>query len=225
MNIFGWTITRTSKKKEEEKELEIFKKCVDTLDKLTVIGKREIQSEPNIHSVQSVAELQEHLESLIEIYTNNKFSRPANTFQLSSLIQEMREIYVRYAKATSSRAMALNELHKANDHLDGGFSEYNVFGEAFKHAMNQSARKVYDVSTENVKIAAKEYFISLNAIRHVITYDITRIATNVDIIKQYHETEGYTVPQKGLEYTVRFKKLSRDEINAQIKPKEEANDE
>lgn len=225
MNIFGWTITRTSKKKEEEQELEIFEKCVDTLDKLTVIGKKEIQSEPNIHSVQSVAELQEHLESLIDIYTKNKFSRPTNTFGLSSLIQEMREIYVRYAKATSSRAMALNELHRANDHLDGGFSEYNVFGEAFKHAMNQSARKVYDVSTENVKIAAKEYFISLNAIRHVITYDITRIATGVDIIKQYHETKGYTVPQKGLEYTVRFKKLSRDEINAQIKPKEEAKDE
>jgi hypothetical protein len=91
--------------------------------------------------------------------------------------------------------------------------------------MNQSARKLYDTSTENVRIAAKEYFISLNAIRHVITYDITRIATDVDIIKQYHETKGYTIPQKGLEYTVRFKKLSRDEINAQIKPKEEAEDE
>lgn len=41
MNIFGWTITRTSKKKEEEHELEIFEKCVDTLDKLTVVGKRK----------------------------------------------------------------------------------------------------------------------------------------------------------------------------------------
>jgi hypothetical protein len=222
MNIFGWTITRTSKKKEEEHELEIFEKCVDTLDKVTVIGKKEIQSEPNIHSVQSVAEVQEHLESLIEIYTNNKFSRPANTFQLSSLIQEMRDIYVRYAQAVSTRVMALSELHKANDHQH---EEYDVFGEAFNRAMNQSARKMYHTSTENVMIAAKEYFISLNAIRHVITYDITRISTDVDIIKQYHETKGYTVPQKGLEYIVRFKKLSRDEINAQIKPKEETEDE
>ena len=222
MNIFGWTITRTSKKKEEERELEIFEKCVDTLDKVTVIGKKEIQSEPNIHAVQSVAEVQEHLESLIEIYTNNKFSRPTNTFQLSSLIQEMREIYVRYAQAASTRSMALSEFHKANDRHH---EEYNVFGEAFNRAMSESARKMYHTSTENVRIAAKEYFISLNAIRHVITYDITRIATDVDIIKQYHETKGYTVPQKGLEYTVRFKKLSRDEINAQIKPKEEAEDE
>ena len=222
MNIFGWTITRTSKKKEEEHELEIFEKCVDTLDKITVVGKKEIQSEPNIHAVQSVAELQEHLESLIEIYTNNKFSRPTKTFQLSSLIQEMRNIYVRYAQAASNRSMALSELHKANDRQH---EEYDVFGEAFNRAINQSARKMYETYTESVMIAAKEYFISLNAIRHVITYDITRIATDVDIIKQYHETKGYTVPQKGLEYTVRFKKLSRDEINAQIKPKEEAEDE
>ena len=221
MNIFGWTITRTSKKEEEERDLEIFEKCVDTMDKVIMIGRRNVQMEPNIHTIQSVGEVQEHLESLIDIYTKNKFSRPTKTFELTSLIHEMRTIYVNYVKAASQRALAVDELNKLRSPED----VYGMYGESFKAAMAENAKSMYESSTRSAQFAAKEYFISLNSIRHIILYDITRIATGVDIIKQYHDTKGYTVPEKGLEYIVRFKKLSRDEINAQIKPKEEAKDE
>ena len=213
MNIFGFTITRTSKREEEKKEVEIFEKCVDTLDAVTNVAKNIVQSEPNIHTVQSLAESQEHLESLIDIYLRNKYSRPANIFNLTSLIQDMRKIYSGYATAASQRAMIIQEFGKLKEHDNE--SELNVFGEVFNKHYKKSLEQRFH----------QEYFISLNAIRHTITYDITRVAIGIDVAKQYKETKGYTIPQKGVDFTVRFKKLSRDEINEQTKPKEDEEDE
>ena len=138
MNIFGWTITRTSKKEEEERDLEIFEKCVDTMDKVIMIGRRNVQMEPNIHTIQSVGEVQEHLESLIDIYTKNKFSRPTKTFELASLIHEMRTIYVSYVKAASQRALAVDELNKLRSPED----VYGMYGESFKAAMAENAKSI-----------------------------------------------------------------------------------
>ena len=223
MNIFGFTITRTSKREEEKREVEIFEKCVDTLDAVTNVAKNIVQSEPNIHTVQSLAESQEHLESLIDIYLRNKYSRPANIFNLTSLIQDMRKIYSGYATAASQRAMIIQEFGKLKEHDNE--SELNVFGEVFNKHYKKSLEQRFHQINQTVQIAAKEYFISLNAIRHTITYDITRIAIGIDVAKQYKETKGYTIPQKGVDFTVRFKKLSRDEINEQTKPKEDEEDE
>lgn len=225
MNIFGFTITRTSKKEQEEKEVEIFEKCVDTLDAVTNVAKHIVQTEPNIHTVQSLAESQEHLESLIDIYLRNKFSRPASIFNLTSLIQDMRKIYSGYATAASQRAMIIQELVKLKKNDDNDESELNVFGEVFNKHYKKSLEERYRQIDQSVQVAAKEYFISLNAIRHTITYDITRVAIGIDVAKQYKETKGYTIPQKGVDFTVRFKKLSRDEINEQVKPKEDEEDE
>lgn len=221
MDIFGWTITRTSKKKEDAETLHNFEKCVDYMDRVTKIGKRVVRTKPDIHTVQSLGECQEQLESLIEIYTQNKFSRPANTFSLSTLIQDMRQLYVRYVRASAALASAADELNQLNS-VDVGYDEY---GAPFKEAMFKSANGLYQSSTEEVYKTSKEYYISLDAIRHVISYDIMRIVTGVDIVKQYYNTKGYTIPEKGVEFTVRFKRLSRDELNAQIKSKEEDKDE
>ena len=222
MNIFGFTITRTSKKKKDEEDLEIFERCVDALDKATIVAKQIVQSKPSINTVQDLANIQEHIESLIEIYNKNKYSRPATMFNLSQLIQDMRAIYVNYTTATYQRTRALNEMERLKNLQSD--DEYNVFGEVFNTHLKTATEHAYAACMTNLKTAAKEYFISLNAIRFTITYDITRLAVGVDIIKQYYETKGYTVPEKGLEYTVRFKKLSRDEINEQIISNKEGED-
>lgn len=226
MNIFGFTITRTSKKEQEKKELEIFEKCVDTLDSVTNLAKRIVQTEPNIHTVQSLGESQEHLESLIDIYLRNRFSRPASIFNLTTLIQDMRKIYSSYATSASQRAMLINEIVKLKGCNDNDYeSELNVFGEVFNRHYKKSLEQRFRQIDQSVQLAAKEYFISLNAIRNTITYDITRVVIGIDVAKQYKETKGYKIPQKGVDFTVRFKKLSRDEINEQIKSKEDKEDE
>ena len=217
MNIFGFSITRTSKKQREEKDLEVFERCVDGLDKATVLAKRIIQNEPSILTVQDLANVQEDLESLIDIYNKNIFARPATMFNLTKLIEDMRKSFSNYTQATSE----LERIKQLNKKCD---DEYNLFSEIFNSHLKTSIEHAYEICMENLKTSAKEYFISLNAIRFVITYDIVRLATGVDIIKQYHETKRYTVPEKGLEYTVRFKKLSRDEINEQIKSNKEGED-
>lgn len=216
MEIFGFTITRTSKKKREKQELDIFEQCVDTMDKLTNLGKKIIQLPPDATTIQDISELHEHLESLIDIYTRSKFSRPVNSFSLSSLIESMRKHLVEYTKATSNISIAKSNLNM--------LKELNVNSDD-NDSMTFIHRSVYDASMNAARIAAREYFMSLNAIRHVISYDITRIGVGVDIIKQYHDTKGYTIPTKGVEYTVRFKKLSRDEIREQVKQKEADNNE
>ena len=221
MNIFGFTITRTSKRKRDEDEVEIFEKCVDTLDKVTALAKHIVQSEPSLDTVQSLGEAQEHLESLIDIYNRNKFSRPSYTFTLSKIIHEMRALYANYVTAASQRARLLSEIEKLKDVHD---TSYDMYGMNFKSHLKKASEQAYHACMRNLNLAAKEYFASLNAIRFTIIYDITRVALGVDIIKQYHETKGYTVPEKGLEYTVRFKTLSRDEINEQFRSNKEGED-
>lgn len=206
MKIFGFTITRTSKKEQDEKELEVFEKCVNALDNVTRAAKRIIQHYPDIHSVQNVGEVQKNLETLIDIYNKNKFSRPLNAFALTTLIQEMVEIYTKYTTAIADRTKLMVELSRLKD----------IQGEnCDEHLLNVAEERQREIEI-NISIAAKEYFISLDSIRFTITYDITRIATGVDIIKQYHDTKKYTIPEKDVMYTLRFKKLSRDEINQQL---------
>lgn len=224
MNIFGFSITRTSKKQREEKDLEVFERCVDGLDKATVLAKRIIQNEPSILTVQDLANVQEDLESLIDIYNKNIFARPATMFNLTKLIEDMRKSFSNYTTAISKLSQATSELERIKQLNKNRDDEYNLFSEIFNSHLKTSIEHAYEICMENLKTSAKEYFISLNAIRFVITYDIVRLATGVDIIKQYHETKGYTIPEKGLEYTVRFKKLSRDEINEQIKSNKEGED-
>ena len=214
MRIFGFTITRTSKKKQDERELEIFEKCVDAMDKVTSAAKRIVKATPNIHTVQNLGEAQEHLESLIDIYNRNKFSRPSNNFTLVSLIQEMRDIYVNYSTSVVQRSRILSELKRVNNLSD---NEYDIYGETFNNHLKITSERALKTIESNISISAKEYFISLDSIRFTITYDITRIATGVDIVKQYYDTKKYTIPEKGILYTLRFKKLSRDEINEQLK--------
>lgn len=206
MKFFGFTITRTSKKEQDEKELEVFEKCVNALDNVTRAAKRIVRHYPDIHSVQNMGEIQKNLETLIDIYNKNKFSRPLNAFALTTLIQEMGEIYVKYTSAIADRTKLMMELSRLN----------NIQGEnCDEHLLNitEETQKKMEI---NISIAAKEYFISLDSIRFTITYDITRIATGVDIIKQYYDTKKYTIPEKDVMYTLRFKKLSRDEINQQL---------
>lgn len=206
MKIFGFTITRTSKKEQDEKELEVFEKCVNALDNVTRAAKRIIQHYPDIHSVQNVGEVQKNLETLIDIYNKNKFSRPLNAFALTTLIQEMGEIYTKYTSAIADRTKLMVELSRLN----------GIQGEnCDEHLLNVAEERQREIEI-NISIAAKEYFISLDSIRFTITYDITRIATGVDIIKQYYDTKKYTIPEKDVMYTLRFKKLSRDEINQQL---------
>lgn len=206
MKIFGFTITRTSKKEQDEKELEVFEKCVNALDNVTRAAKRIIQHYPDIHSVQNIGEVQKNLETLIDIYNKNKFSRPLNAFALTTLIQEMVEIYTKYTTAIADRTKLMVELSRLKD----------IQGEnCDEHLLNVAEERQREIEI-NISIAAKEYFISLDSIRFTITYDITRIATGVDIIKQYHDTKKYTIPEKDVMYTLRFKKLSRDEINQQL---------
>ena len=222
MNIFGFTITRTSKKKEEEKELEIFEKCVNAIDFVTREAIRVIQEEPEIHVVQRIAEAQEHLESLIEIYLKCKFSRPASAFNLIELIHEMRTVYSKYATHASNRAMTIAEFTNIKSAMGSDDDSYDsIVKEHFLKAIEQKYKNAH----LNTQLAAKEYFVSLNAIRFTITYDITRIAIGTDIIKQYRETKGYKIPQKGIEFTVKFKKLSRDELIQQKLSKEDKEDE
>ena len=224
MNIFGFSITRISKKQREEKDLEIFERCVDGLDKATVLAKRIIQTEPSMLTVQDLANVQEQLESLIDIYNKNIFARPATMFDLTKLIEDMRKTFSNYTRSAVQRSQAMSELERIKNLNKNSDDEYNLFGEIFNSHLKTATEHAYAACMTNLKTAAKEYFMSLNAIRFTITYDITRLATGVDIIKQYHETKGYTVPEKGLEYTVRFKKLSRDEINEQIKSNKEGED-
>lgn len=218
MNIFGFTITRTSKKKEEEKELEIFEMCVDAMDKVITRGKSILSRPPTIDVVQNLAEIQEHLEGLIEIYNTNKYSRPADMFRITEIIHDMRQIYLNYAKSSQQLSMIMSDIERLKNVND---SEYNLYGGLFKKQMETATNKTYKSIVNNINTASKEYYISLQAIRFTITYDITRLGTGVDIIKQYHDTKGYTVPAKGVEYTVRFKKLSRDEILDQVKKQKE----
>lgn len=213
MKIFGFTITRTSKKEQDEKELEVFEKCVNALDNVTRAAKRIIQHYPDIHSVQNIGEIQKNLETLIDIYNRNKFSRPLNAFALTTLIQEMGEIYVKYTSAIADRTKLMMELSNLNNIQGENCDEY---GESFNEHLLNVTKETQRKMEINISMAAKEYFVSLDSIRFTITYDITRIASGVDIIKQYYDTKKYTIPEKDVMYTLRFKKLSRDEINQQL---------
>ena len=219
MNIFGFTITKTSKKKLEEKELEIFEKCLDCMDKATTVAKHTILSEPSILTVQDLAALQENIEGLVEIYNQNRFSKPAPMFTLSKLLQDLRTAYVNYTTATSKHTHVLNELKKLEN-----TSEYEMFGGIFNSHYKKANEQMYKQCVADLNSCIKDYLIALNSIRYTITYDLTRFATGVDIIKQYHETKGYTVPETGTEFKVCFKKLSRDEINEQTKSNKERED-
>lgn len=222
MKIFGFTITRTSKKKEYEQELDIFKKCVCELDKASTIAKAAIMKVPSIETLQAVTELQEHLESLIEIYSRNKFSKPANMYTLSHIRKTLREVILEYTRAQGFLAHAKDEMNRVK--LAGDNTE--VFGVDFKNIMEATAEKMFNQAIMELRMCAEKYCISLNALRFAITYDITRIETGVDIIKEYEESQKMKIPNPGIDFIVKFRKLSRDEINQQkMKIKEAEEDE
>lgn len=207
MKIFGLTITRTSKC--DMKDLDIFKKAVDGLRLTIEEGLEIVDEEPGIDTVQNLARIQEQVESHVEIYNNNKFSKPATMFRLSELTTEMREVYLRYAQMSSNLARIQDDIDRINNIMRHSNDE------VIDNKTLRSIEMSYKRALSEIAFASKQYEICLNAFLFTITYDITRIDTGVDIIKEYYDTNKNTVPKNGFEYIVKFKKLSRDEINEQ----------
>jgi hypothetical protein len=119
-------------------------------------------------------------------------------------------------------AHAKDEMNRVK--LAGDNTE--VFGVDFKNIMEATAEKMFNQAIMELRMCAERYCVSLNALRFAITYDITRIETGVDIIKEYEESQKMRIPNPGIDFIVKFRKLSRDEINQQkMKIKEAEEDE
>ena len=220
MKLFGFTISRTSKRMEDEKELEVFKRCVLTMKLVLSTVNTIFDAKPSIQVVQDITEFQEHVESLVEIYTDNKFSKPSQMFVLTTLLHDMRNIIISYTTHIQEYMRACDELHrlKSNDMND-------EYGEIFVEHSIKATRAYLDDVKKNIAYDVKEYKILVRSIKFTITFDISRIESGVDIIKQYYKTDSYRIPNKGIEFGIAFKKLSRDEINLQCKSKEEKKNE
>lgn len=222
MDIFGLSITYTPKRKREELELEVFEKCVNGINETVNIAKQIISKEPDIRIIQKLSETQERLETLIEIYLGNKFSRPTNAFNLTTIINDMRRLYVKYTAMAAERSTIINELLNIPDEEDMDEEDEQV---RVDRRFEKDAGQILHLIDMNIKLVAKEYFVSLNAIKFTITYDATRIALGTDIIKEYHKSKKYKIPKRGMEFVLRFKRLSKAEINAQLKSEEEKKNE
>jgi hypothetical protein len=222
MEIFGFTITRTSKKKRDEETLAQFKDTViqldDSITKCTKLLRHVVQK-PDLDMIQDLAQNQEEIESLIDIYCRNRFAKPASMFSLSQMIDGMRPIFNNIAKSARQVATLQLEVERAEEMTSFGF--VMGFGPSMAKAFKKSTEDSYKQIMKNLSFSIKDYKLSLNAIKFTITYDSMRIATGVDIIKEYYQTKKNTVPRKGPVYALKYIQLSHDELNKIVPNKEE----
>ena len=224
MNIFGFTITRTDKKKQDEEDLDGFKSTVimlkDTIN-TTQNMLRHVYQHPDIETIQDFAQYQEEIESLVNIYNSNKFSKPTSMFSLSNTIEDMRASFHDIAKRGKQLAMLKAETEMLADSFKYIGNAYSFNSRDISYLLKSSQENSFRQLMEALGAGLKTYRLSLNAILFTITYDSMRIESGVDIIKEYYETKNHTVPKKGIRYTLRFKQLSHDELNMIVPNKEE----
>jgi hypothetical protein len=228
MNIFGFTITRTDKKKQDEEDLDVFKSTVIMLkDTINTTQKmlRHVYQHPDIETIQDFAQYQEEIESLVNIYNSNKFSKPASMFSLSNTIEDMRISFHDIAKRGKQLAMLKSETEMLAESFKYIGNAYSFNSRDISYLLKSSQENSFRQLMEALGAGLKTYRLSLNAILFTITYDSMRIESGVDIIKEYYETKNHTVPKKGIRYTLRFKQLSHDELCAQKAFKEENNND
>lgn len=228
MNIFGFTITRTDKKKADEADLDVFKSTLIML-KDTILRTqkmlRHVYQHPDIETIQDFAQCQEEIESLVNIYNSNKFSKPASMFSLSNTIEDMRISFHDIAKRGRQLAMLKTETEMLAESFKYIGDAWQLTSRDISHLLKSSQENSFRQLMQALGAELKTYRLSLNAILFTITYDSMRLESGVDIIKEYYETKNHTVPKKGIRYMLRFKQLSHDELNAQKASKEENNND
>lgn len=226
MKLFGFTITKNStlkdeemrrkqdeadaklRRKNDEADLDIFKQCVELIDSICqddINRFNDIELTSGV--IEKLVDCHESIDSLIDIYCSNKFSKPSEMFNLSSLTHEMRMMIVdythafeEYLKIVSENTDALKDM-LVNENLD-----------------RETYFKMYQIH-QLMHTILSSYIRSLYSIRVVIKYDLMRLKSGVDIIKDYYDSKENTVPSSGVDFSINFMRISRDEINAQIKNK------
>ncbi|MBR5296991.1 MAG: hypothetical protein IKU29_03875 [Parabacteroides sp.] len=223
MKLFGFTITRNStlkdeeirrkndeemRRKNDEDDLHIFRQCVELIDTTCQNGINRFNGiELTSGVIEKLVDCHESIDSLIDIYCSSKFSKPSEMFNLSSLTHEMRMMIVDYTHA-------FEEYLKAVSENDGVLKDMVVN----RNLNDETCFEICKLHQPMYQILSC-YIRSLYSIRVVIKYDLMRLRTGVDIIKDYYDSKENTVPSSGVDFSINFMRISRDEINAQIKNK------
>lgn len=215
MEIFGFSITRVSKK--DKAELEVFTNTVKRFEDCISRGRTILESsEFELPHVQMLAEIQEELECLVDIYSKNKFAKPATHFSLVDVVGSMGSVYKNYAHACGQIARLREEAIRFDEMKN---NKTFPFGEQFAKLEGEAIKRAHEAASSNYFKAFVDYQLSLNALRFNITYDVTRIETGVDIISDYYKSKKQSLDDKRTLFHVKFKTLSRDEVKEQINSK------
>lgn len=211
MNIFGFTISRRSKEEKEKRHLEVFHKCVIGINQhVNDFGEYLNHMDFSMNSFQDIMSYQETLDSLLEIYSDNIFSTPSGALTIAQLNDMCRKCCHDIGQCFRNKEEWEINLKKAKDIQDiMTYDEedmINIFGDGFTAIKK---RITYDMEQ-----SIRSYQLTLKSILFNIRYDLMRLMCNVDIIDEYHKMKKH---KKCLntEFTLKFKKLSKKEINMQ----------
>lgn len=216
MEIFGFSITRVSKK--DKAELKVFKQTVRMLDECITRGSAILDSKSlDIAHVQMLAEVQERMESLVDIYSKNKFSKPATHFSLVDVVGTIGSVFKSYAKICGQCARLRAEMDRFEMMQRTGSTG---FGEHFAELEREAIKRALEAATTNYLKTFVDYKLALNALRFNIVYDVTRVETEFDIISDYYQSKKRSLDDKRTLFDIKFKTLSRDEVKEQINSKQ-----
>lgn len=210
MRIFGFNITRVSKDEEERKHLIVFKECVSALGEVTdnflkLINDGKVILSPD--SFETTCDWMETLFGLMELYINDPFAIPTSMFNMEN--EKDRLVVIRSQLASCvSQKVKWDEAYRAhlmqcemNPDLRDDPIRKAHFDSTKEYVINQAASTIKLLNTTLTKISM------------IIRYDIIRVACDVDILEEYHKMKKMKIPRNS--YTVRFKRLTAEEINKQ----------
>lgn len=200
MRIFGLNITRQST--YDIKEAESFKAIISLISTGCTTMRRMISSDLNIENIEFVSDLSNELQKLVgfvDLYSHNKFSSPAESFEIECTIAMLKLSVSNIIKAVNKNIMQSESC--INDMTDEERLDFH--------------KQLFVQLIENVN----KTDISLMSIEFIIAYDKAKCISNVDIIQDYKKRQRMKLSNVDTLYTVKFAKpkVYNDKIKKGVK--------